>query len=100
MPLRALLAVDTSASCTCRRVVVVVTSGLQNLHGNRVGKTGGDRNELGRNNGTNDQAEEHDENDKVQNGVADNTALAKLGLLERVDGRANLTTRSEPEEHD
>lgn len=100
LPLRAWLVVDTSASCTCRRIVVVVTSGLQDLHGERVGKTGGDRDVLGRDNGANDQAEEHDENDKVQNGVANNATLAQLGLFERVDGRANLTTWSEPEEHD
>ena len=91
MPLRA-LSVDASASCTCGRVVVVVTSRLQNLHGERVGKTGWDIDELGSNDGANDQGQEHDEDDKVQDGVANNTALAKLCLLERVDGRANLTT--------
>lgn len=93
VPYRACTA-DTPASRTCRRVVIVVASGLHNLHGKRISKAGWDRDELGANNRTNDQCEEHDKDDKVQNGIADNAALAKLGLLERVDWRANLTTRS------
>ena len=35
---------------------------------------------------------EQDEEGKVEKSVANDTALAELGLLERVDGRANLTT--------
>jgi hypothetical protein len=66
---------------------------LHDLQGERSAKACWDRDELGANNRTNDQREEHDKDDKVQNGIADNAALAKLGLLERVDGRADLTTR-------
>jgi hypothetical protein len=46
---------------------------------------------LSGNNRTNDQGEEDNEKNKVKNRIADDPALAKLRLLQRVDGRANLT---------
>jgi hypothetical protein len=92
LPLRALLAVDTLASCTCRRVVVVIASRLHDFQGERIGKIARNLDELGGNDRANNQTEEYDEDDKVQNGVADNTTLAKLCLLERINRRTDLTT--------
>jgi hypothetical protein len=49
-------------------------------------------NEIASNDGADDQSEEDDKEYKVQNGVSHNSSLAKLGLLERVDRRTDLTT--------
>ena len=83
---------DTLARHAGRRVVVVVTSGLQNLHGEGVGETGGNCDVLSSHDGPDDQSKEDDEDDKVQDSIANDTALAKLRLLERVNGRADLAT--------
>jgi hypothetical protein len=42
--------------------------------------------------GGDEEDHEEDEEGEVEESVANDTALAELGLLEGVDGRANLTT--------
>ena len=44
------------------------------------------------NNRSDDEDQEEEENCKVDDRVADDTSLAQLRLLERVDGRPDLTT--------
>lgn len=38
-----------------------------------------------------DQGKEDDEEDEVEDGIADDSSLAELGLLQRVNGWANLS---------
>lgn len=49
---------------------------------------------ISQHNRRNDNNEEDEEREEVENGEANNASLAKLGLLERVDRRANLRARS------
>jgi hypothetical protein len=88
VPHRTLDTVGATSSDLGAGVVVVEAAGLKYLHGQ------GDieLDVLSGNNRTNDQGEEDNEKNKVKNRIADDPALAKLGLLQRVDGRADLTT--------
>lgn len=81
----------TKLVCPGRRaagVVVVEASRLQKIHRNR-GQT---LDHLASNDGTDDQGHEDDEHEEIQHGKADDSTLAKLRLLERVDWRSDLTT--------
>lgn len=48
--------------------------------------------ELPGNQRTNDEGNENDEHDKVEDGEADDSSLAKLRLLQRIDRGTNLST--------
>lgn len=69
-------------------VVVVPVGRLLQLH-----DVDREADELGRNNGADDEDEEQHKHAEVHDGVANDAALAQLRLLERVDGRADLTAR-------
>jgi len=71
-------------------VVVVEAGGLEELHGD--GGQAGE--ELAGDDGADDQGDEDYEHDEVEDGIADYSALAELALLQRVDGRPDLATRS------
>lgn len=79
---------DTYSGRGSLGVVVVESSGLQDLHW-EVRKI---QLELGSsNNGADNQGKEDDKEDKVKDGVADDSSLTKLGLLQRIDRRTDLT---------
>ena len=88
VPHRARSFINTLASRSVGSVVVAEACRLQDLHWQCHGEldvlSGDDR--------THDQSQEDDEQDKVEDGVAHDTTLAKLCLLERVDGRTDLAT--------
>jgi hypothetical protein len=86
------LALDTCASYRGRCVVVVVAGGLHDVHGDGV--TNVELEELACDNGSNNQAEEDDEHEKVEDRIADDPALSELGLLHRIDRRTDLTTEA------
>jgi hypothetical protein len=88
VPLGALHVVDARSGTLSTCVVVVQADGLENLHG----QVDAEFDELSSDNRTDDQDEEDNEEEKVEDGVADDAAFAKLALLQRVDGRADLTT--------
>lgn len=46
-----------------------------------------------------DQGDKEGDNDQVKDGVLDDDSSSLCLLLEREDGRSDLSTRSEPEEH-
>jgi len=79
---------DSSAGVTGTGVVVVPVGRLLKIQDVDCR----DIHELLDNDRANDQDEEEHKHRKVEDGVADDTALAKLRLLERVDWRTNLTT--------
>ena len=79
---------DTLARHFGSCIVVAVASGLQELH--RQADIELDL--LAGNDGSNDKGEEDNQQYEVQDGVTDYSALAKLGLLQRVDRRTDLTT--------
>jgi len=91
------------SSCRIRRrarrsgdgVVPVEASRLRKLERREL-----ERDVLARHDGTDNERDEEHEERKVEDGVANNAAFAETGLLERVDGRSNLTARTQPEEHD
>lgn len=87
-PVRRTWVLNTCASCVSRGVVVAVTGRLEELHG----QVNVELDLLASNDGADNQSKEDDEDDEIQDGVTDDPALAKLGLLERVDGRTDLTT--------
>lgn len=91
LPFRTLHAIDTFASDGSRRVVVIEASRLKESHRDLV-LEGTDIQELAGNDRTDDECQEDDEKHEVENGIADDPALAKLCLLQRVDWRADLTT--------
>jgi hypothetical protein len=84
------LALDTCACYRGRCVVVVVASGLHDIHGDGIADV--ELKELASDNGANNQAEEDDEHEEVEDRIANDSALAELALLHRVDRRADLTT--------
>jgi hypothetical protein len=84
------LALDTGACYRGRCIVVVVAGGLHDVH--RDGIANVELEELACDNGPNDQAKEDDEHEKVEDRIADDSALSELALLHRVDRRADLTT--------
>jgi len=84
------------------RVVVVLANRLNEVE--RAGRVRRERLGSGLDlrpsyNGTNKQSQEDNEHDEIQNCITPDTSLAELGLFHRVDGRAYLTTRTEPEQH-
>jgi hypothetical protein len=79
---------NTRASHFRRRVVVAVSSGLEELHWDLEVQL----DLFAGNNRANDDGKEDNQEYKVQDGVADYSALAKLGLFQRVDRWTDLTT--------
>jgi len=71
-------------------IVVVEASRLEKIHGNR--RQG--RKELASDNRAHDKSDEYYEDDEIENGVSNHSSLPELALLERVDGRSDLATRS------
>jgi hypothetical protein len=80
--------VDARSGTLSTCVVVVEADGLENLHG----QVDVEFDELSSDNRTDDQDEEDNEEEKVEDSVTDDAAFAELALLQRVDGRADLTT--------
>lgn len=72
-----------------RSVVVVPVVGLDEVH-RQVDAASIDK--LAGDNRADDEDDEEEEEGEVHDRVADDAALAKLGLLERVDRRADLAT--------
>ena len=77
------------------RVVVVPVRRLQQVERNAARKAAaraeeGASEEPSYDRWTDDEDQEQEEHEEVEDGVADDTALAKLGLLERVDWWADL----------
>ena len=70
-----------------RGIVVVPVVRLDQVHG-QLDAAGID--ELAGDDGTHDEDDEEQKEGEVEDGIADDTALAQLGLLERVDWRADL----------
>lgn len=81
-------ATDTASSRGVCGVVVAKSSRLHDLHW----QINFQLDVLAGNDRANNQAQEDDEKEKVQDGITDDTALTKLGLLERVDRGTDLTT--------
>lgn len=73
---------------SAHRVVVVPVRRLLQFKGGK----GWYLDELGGDDRADDQDQEQEEHREVEDGVADNAALAKLRLLERVDWRTDLAT--------
>ena len=79
---------NTLASHFSRSIVVAVACRLEEFQG----QINLELDLLAGNNRTNNEGEEDNEKHKVQNGVTNYSALAKLGLLQRVDRRTDLAT--------
>lgn len=81
---------STSGSTSLRStgIVVVLTGRLEKVHGDRVRHIG---QVLRGNQGASDECHKEDEKSEVKDRKANDSSPAKLGLLERVDGRTNLT---------
>jgi len=77
-------------------IVVVLSSGLNEVQWDcwKIGDV------FANDDRSNNQNNEHNQQGKVQHGVANDTSLSEARLLEGVDGWPNLTARSQPEEHD
>jgi hypothetical protein len=78
---------DTASSDSGRRVIVVEANRLEKVHWNfEVEHKIPASDDRARN-----QGNEDDQNNEVENGIADDPTLTKLRLLERVDRRPDLT---------
>jgi len=52
------------------------------------------------NDGASEQEKEDNKQEEVEDSIANDSSLAELGLLQRVNWRTDLTTWSKPEQHD
>lgn len=69
-------------------IVVVQADGLEQIHGNLEVEL----DDSADNDRADNKGEEDDQKNKIENGVADDTTLPQLRLLQRIDRRPNLTT--------
>ena len=77
----------TASGVFSRSVVVAVPGGLKELHR----QVDVELDLLASDDGADNESKEDDQENEVEDGVTDYPALAKLGLLERVDRRTDLT---------
>jgi hypothetical protein len=86
---------QTTASLGAGSVVVVPVAGLHEVHELVAVQTlegGVEETEVANDSRGNQENHEEDEEGEVKNGEANDATLAQLGLLERVDRRADLAT--------
>jgi hypothetical protein len=84
---RASNTIDTATGDRGLGIVVIQTSGLNEIHRDFEVKL----EVLACDNGTSNEGHEDDQDDEVENGITNHSALAKLGLLQGIDRRTDLT---------